>query len=166
MDDIKTYLLSIFATALLITVVDILAPSSVGSGLSKYLKLVLSFVFVCVLISPTVSFAEHLLEFANGNWEFGVEEDIENQYATELQNALDDASKDYFEGMLNQTLCKEFEIADGDLRTHVEWSGDGENLRPKKVTLILSGKAIWKDAGKMEAYVTSLLECDCVSAIE
>ena len=166
MEDIKTYLLSIFATALLITVVDILSPSSVGSGLSKHLKLVLSFVFVCVLISPTVSFAEHLLEFANGNWEFGVEEDVENQYATELQNALDDASKDYFEGMLNQTLCKEFEIADGDLRTHVEWTGESENLRPKKVTLILSGKAIWKDAGKMEAYVTSLLGCDCVSAIE
>ena len=166
MEDIKTYLLSIFTTALLITVVDILAPSSAGSGLSKHLKLVLSFVFVCVLISPTVSLAEHLLEFANGNWEFGVEEDVENQYANELQNALDDASKEYFEGMLTQTLCKEFEIADGDLRTHVEWTGESENLRPKKVTVILSGKAIWKDAGKMEAYVTSLLGCDCVSAIE
>ena len=166
MDDIKTYLLSIFATALLITVVDILAPSNAGSGLSKHLKLVLSFVFVCVLISPTVSLAERLLEFANGNWEVGVEEDVENYYANELQNALDDASKDYFEGMLIQTLCAEFGIADGDLRTHVEWSGDEENLRPKKVTVILSGKAIWKDAGKMEAYVTSLLGCDCVSAIE
>ncbi len=166
MEDIKTYLLSIFATALLITVVDILAPSSAGSGLSKHLKLVLSFVFVCVLISPTVSFAERLLEFANGNWEFGVEEDVENHYATELQNALDDASKDYFEGMLTQTLCKEFEIAEGDLRTHVEWTGEGENLRPQKVTVILSGKAIWKNPAKIEEYVSSLLDCDCVSAIE
>lgn len=166
MDDIKTYLLSIFATALLITVVDILAPSSAGSGLSKHLKLVLSFVFVCVLISPTVSFAEHLLEFANGNWEFVVEEDVKNHYATELQNTLDNASKDYFEGMLTQTLCAEFGIAEEDLRTRVEWSGDGENLRPQKVTVILSGKAIWKDTGKIEAFVTSLLGCDCVSAIE
>ena len=166
MDDIKTYLLSIFATALLITVVDILAPSSAGSGLSKYLKLVLSFVFVCVLISPTVSFAEHLLKFANGNWEFGVEEDVENHYANELQNALDNSSKDYFAGMLTQTLCKEFEIADGDLRVRVEWSGEGEELRPEKVTVILSGKAIWKNPAKIEEYVTSLLGCDCVSAIE
>ena len=166
MDDIKTYMLSIFATALLITVVDILAPSGAGGGLSKHLKLVLSFVFVCVLISPTVSLAEHLFEFANGNWEFGIEEDIENHYAEELQNALDDASRDYFEGMLTQTLCKEFEIAEGDLRTHVAWNNDGENPRPQKVTVILSGKAIWKNSAKIEEYVSSLLDCDCVSAIE
>ena len=166
MDDIKTYMLSIFATALLITVVDILAPSGAGSGLSKHLKLVLSLVFVCVLISPTVSLAEHLFEFAKGNWEFGIEEDVENHYTEELQNALDDASRDYFEGMLTQTLCKEFEIAEGDLRTHVAWNNDGENPRPQKVTVILSGKAIWKNPAKIEEYVTSLLGCDCVSAIE
>ena len=166
MDDIKTYMLSIFATALLITVVDILAPSSAGSGLSKHLKLILSFVFVCVLISPTVSFAEHLLEFANGNWEFGVEEDVENHYATELQNALDDASKDYFEDMLTLTISQEFDILEDDLRVIVEWDGVGESLRPKKVTLILSGSAIWKNPAKMEEYVSSLLNCDCVSAIE
>lgn len=166
MDDIKTYMLSIFATALLITVVDILAPSGAGSGLSKHLKLVLSLVFVCVLISPTVSLAEHLFEFAKGNWEFGIEEDVENHYTEELQNALDDASRDYFEGMLAQTLCKEFEISEGDLRTHVAWNNDGENPRPQKVTVILSGKAIWKNSAKIEEYVTSLLGCDCVSAIE
>ena len=166
MDDIKTYMLSIFATALLITVVDILAPSGAGSGLSKHLKLVLSLVFVCVLISPTVSLAEHLFEFAKGNWEFGIEEDVENHYAEELQNALDDASRDYFEGMLAQTLCEEFEIAEGDLRTHVAWNNDDENPRPQKVTVILSGKAIWENPAKIEEYVTSLLGCDCVSAIE
>lgn len=166
MDDIKTYMLSIFATALLITVVDILAPSGAGSGLSKHLKLVLSLVFVCVLISPTVSLTEHLFEFAKGNWEFGIEEDVENHYTEELQNALDDTSRDYFEGMLTQTLCEEFEIAEGDLRTHVAWNNDGETPRPQKVTVILSGKAIWKNPAKIEEYVTSLLGCDCVSAIE
>ena len=166
MDDIKTYILSIFATALLITIVDILAPAGTGGGLSKHLKLVASLVFVCILISPTVSLAERIQEFANGNWNFDIEGDVENHYAGELQNALDDASKEYFEEMLNQTLCKEFEIAEGDLRTHVAWNNDGENPRPQKVTVILSGKAIWKNSAKIEEYVTSLLGCDCVSAIE
>ena len=165
MDDIKAYLLSIFATALLITVVDILAPASAG-GLSKHLKLVLSFVFVCVLISPTVTLAERLLAFSNGDWEFDIEGDIEDHYSSELQDALDNASRDYFEGMLTQTLCNEFEIAEDDLRVRVEWDGVGESLRPQKVTLILSGNAIWKNSAKMEEYVSSLLNCDCVSAIE
>ena len=166
MEDIKVYMLSIFATALLITVVDILAPSGTNGGLSKHLKLMTSLVFVCILISPTVSLAERLGEFANGNWEFDIEGDIENHYAEELQNALDDASQDYFEGMLTKTLCEQFEIAEDDIRTHIEWSGEGENLRPQKVTVILSGKAIWKNSAKIEEYVSSLLDCDCVSAIE
>ena len=163
MDDIKTYLLSIFATALLITVVDILAP---GGGLSKHLKLVTSLVFVCILISPSLAFAERLKDFANGDWELAIEGDMEEHYSSELQNALDDASKEYFENMLELTLCKEFDIAEDNLRVAVEWIGDAENLRPKKVTVILSGKAIWKNPAKIEEYVTSLLGCTCVSAIE
>ena len=163
MDDIKTYLLSIFATTLLITVVDILAP---GGGLSKHLKLVTSLVFVCILISPSLAFAERLKDFANGDWELAIEGDMEEHYSSELQNALDDASKEYFENMLELTLCKEFDIAEDNLRVAVEWIGDAENLRPQKVTVILSGKAIWKNPAKIEEYVTSLLGCTCVSAIE
>ena len=166
MEDIKAYLLSIFATALLITVVDILAPASAGSGLSKHLKLVLSFVFVCVLISPTVTLAERLLAFSNGDWELEIEGDLKDHYSQELQNALDDASKDYFEDMLTLTISQEFDILEDNLRVIVEWDGVGESLRPHKVTLILSGSAIWKNPAKMEEYVSSLLNCDCVSAIE
>ena len=166
MDDIKTYILSIFATALLITVVDILTPSGTGGGLSKHLKLVTSLVFVCVLISPTVSLVQRLGEFANGNWEFDMEGDIEDHYSSQLQDALDNASREYFEGMLVQTLCEEFEILEDDIRIHVEWEGKNENLRPQKVTVVLSGKAIWKNPTKIEEYVSSLLNCDCVTAIE
>lgn len=165
MDGIKAYILSIFATALLITVVDILAPTGSG-GLTKHLKIVTALVFVCVLISPILSLAERILEYANGNWELGIEGDIEDHYSSQLQDALDNASKDYFEEMLKQTLCEEFAITEDDLRLRVDWIGEGENLRPEKVTLILSGKAIWKNPAKIEEYVSSLLDCDCVSAIE
>ncbi|MBQ7391359.1 MAG: stage III sporulation protein AF [Clostridia bacterium] len=166
MEDIKTYMLSIFATALLITVVDILAPTSTGSGLSKHLKLVTSLVFICILISPTVSLAQRLDEIADGNWELDIEGEMEDHYAEELQNALDDASRQYFEGMLKETLCQEFEIAEDNLRVHVEWQNENNDWHPKKVTVILSGKGIWKNPAKIEEYVSSLLDCDCVSAIE
>ncbi len=166
MEDIKTYVLSIFATALLITVVDILSPAGTNNGLSRHLKLVSALVFVCILISPTVSLAKKLQDFANGEWEWEIEGDVEDHYSGQLQGALDDASLAYFEGMLKQTLCEQFDIAEDDLRVSVEWIGEGEKLRPQKVTLLLSGKAIWKDPAKMEGFVSSLLDCDCVSAIE
>ena len=164
MEDIKAYIISIFATALLITVVDILAPT--GGGLSKHFKLVTSLVFVCILISPTLSLAEKLTDFANGDWQFEIEGDVEDHYAKKLQNALDEASKDYFSDMLKQTLCQEFEIGEDDLRVRVEWNSEGESLRPDMVTVILSGAAIWKNPAKIEEYVSSLLGCDCVRAIE
>ena len=166
MEDLKAYILSVFVTALLITVVDILAPASMGTGLSKHLKLVTSLVFVCILISPTVSLADRIREIADGDWEMGIEGDIEDHYSSQLQDALDDASKEYFEEMLKQTLCEQFEINEDDLRVGVVWVGEGENLRPQRVTVILSGKAIWKNPAKIEEYVSSLLDCDCVSAIE
>ena len=163
MEDIKIYILTIFATALLITVVDILAPSG---GAAKHLKLVTSLVFVCVLISPTVSLAQRLQDFANGYWELAIEDEVKDHYSSQLQNALDDASFAYFEGMLRQTLCQEFAITEDDLRVRVEWAGANADAHPQKVTVILSGKAIWKDPAKIEEYVTSLLSCECTSAIE
>ena len=159
----KAYILTIFATALIMTVVDILAPSG---GAAKHLKLVTSLVFVCVLISPTVSLAQRLQDFANGNWELAIEEEVKDHYSSQLQNALDDASFSYFEGMLKQTLCQEFAITEDDLRVRVEWADANADAHPQKVTVILSGKAIWKDPAKIEEYVTSLLGCDCASAIE
>ena len=147
MEDIKIYILTIFATALIMTVVDILPPSG---GAAKHLKLITSLVFVCVLISPTVSLAQKLQDFANGEWETKFEGEIEDHYSSQLQNALDDASFAYFEEMLAQTICKEFGIDAENLRVRVDWDGKGDSLRPQKVTVILSGKAIWKDPAKID----------------
>ena len=163
MEDIKIYILTIFATALIMTVVDILTPNG---ATARHLKLLGTLVFVCVLISPTVSLAQKLQDFANGEWETKFEGEIEDHYSSQLQNALDDASFAYFEEMLKQTICKEFAITEDDLRVRVEWAGANADAHPQKVTVILSGKAIWKDPAKIEEYVTSLLDCDCVSAIE
>ena len=166
MEDIKAYTISIFATALLITVVDILAPTGNGGGLARHLRLVTSLVLVCILISPTVALVEKLGELANGEWELGDNSQTQEGYNEQMQHALDNASKEYFEEMLTQTLCEQFDITEGDIRTHVEWVGDTTDLRPQKVTVILSGKAIWKNPAKIEEYVSSLLECECASAIE
>ena len=163
MEDMKAYILTIFATALIMTVVDILAPNG---ATARHLKLLGTLVFVCVLISPTVSLAQKLQDFANGEWETKFEGEIEDHYSSQLQNALDDASFAYFEEMLKQTICKEFAITEDDLRVRVEWAGANADAHPQKVTVILSGKAIWKDPAKIEGYVTSLLGCDCASAIE
>ena len=51
------------------------------------------------------------------------------------------------------------------VRCAVEWK-TGEPATPERITVILSGGAIWKDPEKLEAFVRDLIGCDCVTAIE
>ena len=45
----------------------------------------------------------------------------------------------------------------------VEWGEDGG---VKAVTLLLSGKAIWRDPDPLCAYVEELLDCTCKVVLE
>ncbi len=68
--------------------------------------------------------------------------------------------------MLTVTIEKQFGIEAGEVRCLVAWEQEGETLTPTRVTVVLSGKAIWKDPHAIEAFVTELLGCDCTTAIE
>lgn len=104
------------------------------------------------------------------NWQSGdltlpwLENVEENDYQEDMQEALDTASRDYFTKMLTQTLEQKFLMDVGDVRCAVHWSDGGSS--PEKVTVILSGSAIWKDPKEIQSFVTSLLSCECAVAIE
>jgi hypothetical protein len=83
-----------------------------------------------------------------------------------MEQALGDASTAYFTEMLTQMLEKRFEITPGEVRCIVVWNEEDGATVPKQVTVVLSGKAIWKNPQDMEAFVEGLLGCPCSSAIE
>ena len=160
----QSYLLTLISTALLVALVGLLAPKG---GLSKYIKLLTSLLLLCVLLSPIQKAIPALQAFLNGEWELpALDLPNEDSYKEELDRALEEASTLYFTQMLTQTLQAEFSIDAGDLRCIVQWSAEQEALRPKRVTVILSGRAIWKDPEAIERFVKELLDCDCVCAIE
>lgn len=78
---------------------------------------------------------------------------------------MESASRSYFAQSLTQMLEQRFSIPAGEIRCTVRWQQD-EELRPDRVTLVLSGSAIWKNPAEMEEFVTGLLGCECVTAIE
>ena len=160
----QSYFLALISTAFLAALVGLLAP---GGGLAKYIKLLTSLLLLCVLLSPIQDAIPALQAFLNGEWELP-ELDLPNEdsYKEELNQALEGASTLYFTQMLTQTLQAEFAIDAEDLRCDVRWSTENEALRPTRVTVILSGRAIWKDPEAIERFVKELLECDCVCAIE
>ena len=90
----------------------------------------------------------------------------EEDYRTELESSMNSASASYFGEMLTQTLEAQFSIQTGDVRCAVKWENNGENLAPTRVTVYLSGKAIWQDPRAIEAFVGELLGCECITVIE
>ncbi len=164
MNETEAYIISLFVTALVATLAGILAPSGEGGGIARHLRLVAALAVVCVLISPTLILVEGLRNAMNGEWESDTSS--KEEIYEEMQGAMQAASKQYFVQMLSETLAKEFDIAEDDLRCHVVWQGDGEEMRPERVTVVLSGKAIWKDPSRIENFVSALLGCECVTAIE
>lgn len=163
----KQYLLTLIAAALLAALVGILSPDGERGGIAKHMRLLISLFLVCVLIAPLRGVIINLQDLINGDFslpELGLEN--EDDYRQQMENALDDASVNYFCDMLTQSIESQFSISPGDVRCRVDWQREGERLSPTRVTVILSGKAIWQDPKPIQAYVSELLGCECITAIE
>ncbi len=157
----KEYLLSLLAASLCVALVGILAP---GSS-QKYIRFIASLFLICVLVTPlprvlsSISAPEGLPDLIGGSSQ-------PSDYKDRMEEALEQASGAYFAEMLTQLIEERFSIPEGSVRCTVKWQDGGDRLTPERVTVILSGSAIWKNPSEIEAFVSSLLGCECVTAIE
>jgi len=161
----QSYLISLLVTAMVLAVIGILTPGGERDGLSKHVRLVAALTWICILISPVLGGIEALTNWWNGEISFS-EEIGEADFQTRLDEALDSSSKAYFCDMLTQTLEERFSITPGDLRCYVTWKSNDGGLSPEKVTLLLSGNAVWQSPREMEQFVTELIGCECVSSVD
>ncbi len=156
------YLLSLFSAAMAVALVGLLAPGSSG----RALKLACGLFLICVIALPLPSWLGDLRDSLGEITAQDPANGTGTDYEEQLQEALDSASRSYFAAMLTQMLEDRFSIPQGELRCAILWEESEEMLRPQRVTLILSGSAVWKDPAEMEEFVSGLLGCECVSAIE
>ncbi len=163
----KDYLITLIAAAMAITIFEILSPTGVRGAIARHTRLLTGLFLICVLIAPLHGVIDTLQGFASGDISLP-ELDLPNEdgYRDQMEEALGAASTEYFTQSLTRMLEERFAIKTGEVHCHVEWQKNGELLSPERVTVILSGRAIWKDTGAIEAFVQSLLGCECVSAIE
>ena len=163
----KAYFLSLIAAAMIAALVGILTPGGEKGGIAKHVKLLTSLFLVCVLISPLKETLVGLRAWLDGGLELpNLENPEEDSYKQQMDEALQGASTAYFTQMLTQMLEQRFSIATGEVRCSVQWQSENGSLSPVRVTVILSGKAIWRDPEAIERFVEELLGCECVSAIE
>lgn len=148
--------------SLAVALIGILAPE----GASKHMKLISSLFLICIIVAPLPRALGSAWSVAE---DFTARNDGQSDpadYNGQLQEAVNSASKTYFAQTLTQLLEQQFSITPGELRCSIQWTEETEQLQPQKITLILSGSAIWKNPADMEQLVTELLGCECVTAIE
>ena len=163
----NNYLFSFVATALVVVLCRLLSPDGENSGLQKHLRLLTALLLVVALLSPIRALIDSTQRLLNGEITFPWDDTkVEGEYREDLVEVLDAASASYFSDLLTQRIEEQFTIPRGEVRCAVQWERSGEQLSPSRVTVILSGSAIWKDPEKIENFVTALLGCPCVSAIE
>ena len=161
MNVMKEYLLSLLCASVVITLVGILAPNATASQL----KLIGSLFFICILAAPIPRVLESIPDLMQELTGVSEKEDLEEDYREQTNAALESASKTYLAQTLTSLLEQRFSIPTGEVRCMILWE-DGDAVRPQKVTVILSGSAIWKNPNEIEATVRELLSCECVTAIE
>jgi len=157
----KEYLLSLLGASFAVALVGILSPN----GSVKHMRLISSLFLICVLAAPlpkAIGSLHSFTEELNG----APGESGNNDYTEQMEEAVNSASRAYFAQTLTQMLEQRFSIKTGEVRCLIQWAQDGEQLRPLKITVILSGSAIWKNPADLEEFVQNLLGCECVTAIE
>ena len=157
----KEYLLSLLAASLCAALVGILAPSN----FQKYVRFISSLFLICVLVAPLPRVLSSI-NAPDGLPDLIGSSSASSDYKDRMEEALEQASGTYFAEMLTQLIEERFSISEGTVRCSVKWRDGGDRLTPERVTVILSGSAIWKNPSEIESFVGSLLGCECVIAIE
>lgn len=156
----KEYLLSVLASALILSLVSILMPNNAQTSV----KLISALFFLCVLIAPFPKWIRAIPDYIESLSSIQNQESTDD-YHQQANELLNGASKTYVAQMLTEYLEQQFSIPSGEVRCLIQWD-DGDAPRPTKITVILSGSAIWKDPAPIETAVVELLDCECVTAIE
>lgn len=148
------YLYTLAAASVLISLICALTPSSAA----QHVKLLCSLCVICLLCAPL---GEAIRAVKEG--ELALPPEWTEPPAEESEQDGNRVAESLLAGQLQDLLQKEFALDPGECSIYAEWSDAG---RVTRVTLVLSGKAIWRDPDPIKEYVQELLGCPCVVVLD
>ncbi len=154
----KNELIPFLSGVLGVGIVSCLFPNR--KTISGVLKLLTALLILGAVITPLQSLLNTFSFQTADDWLQNYENT--QSYESEWNESLLNATGEYLEKTLCTYLQNQYGINEGELRCSVEMSEDGQ---VNKISLILSGKAMWKDPTPMEKEVTELFDCPCESLI-
>lgn len=168
----REYVYSVVCFSCAAGLVLMLAPDGVRQGLKKHVKFIGALCLICILIKPTTDFLDAVdrlgKEDFSGILDSESEGELYDKYEEIYQNYLDGSYGENIGEAVKDALDERFNIEKENCRVLTEFSDkDGDGVRePKKITVVLSGEAKFKEPESIKSFVSELFECDAAVAIE
>ena len=166
----REYLYSIVCFTCATGLVLILAPDGVRQGLKKHVKFIGALCLICILIKPTTELLDALDSFGDNGFSGIIDDEskLYDKYEEIYQNYLDGGYGENIGDAVKDSLYERFQIEKKHCRILTEFADrNGDGIRePKKITVILSGSAKFKEPESIKCFVSELFDCEAVVAIE
>ena len=162
----KAYILSVIGASLVAAVITLFTPDGKGGGIGKHVKLITSLALLAVIINPFLDFVKNLsaTDFDSLKDKIIDSADPQDTYEKIFYESLSEMSASELEGELEKLISEKFGIKSENLSVNAEYSMDENTVCFKRITVILSGVAIFKDPYVIEAYVKDItgIESKCL----
>lgn len=156
----REYLLNVIGAALMVGVIGVLVPAD---GLKKYVVFIGSLCILGILLSPLTSLANFLVNIGSDGI-YGIADSLndEKKYDEKYCEYMSGLGREAIADEICRLLCENFSIPDGECHVGVTFSGEGEKVALGRVTVILSGRSVFRDPYEIEDYLSRLLGCEVV----
>lgn len=167
----RAYIYSIVCVAAAGGIVLIIAPEGIRGGIKKHLKLICALFLLCIMISPATELLSSIKELGNiglGNIDRELENELQNKYENIYESYLEGSYRGNIGQAVKECLFEKFGVPQDECRVEVSfYDSDEDGVRePSRITVIYSGRSIYRNPRETESYVSGLFKCECVCAIE
>ena len=166
------YIYSIVCVSAAIGIVCVIVPDGTRGGMKKHLRLVCSFCLLCVLVGPVAVFINNMGDILLN----GRDAIIEGIDREDLREGYESIYDEYLEGnygenvgqAVKRSLYEKFGIPENECRVRVDFADENSDgiKEPSKITVIFSGRSIFRDPKEIKVFVSELFGCECVCAVD
>ena len=147
----SAYIYGLICASLAIGVAELLIPE--GAKTAPYLKLICGLVLLVAIVKPLGQLADFIPDFGERIFEHEYEDD---GYEGVAEEKLAEA----YEKGIETALAENFSLKDFEVGVVM-----GDDKKPQRVAVTLTGRDIFRDPYKIEAFIKTAFGCECVTLI-
>lgn len=147
----SAYVYGLICASLAIGAAELLIPD--GAKTAPYLKLICGLVLLVAIVKPLGQLADFIPDFGERIFEYEIE-------GNEYEDIADGQLAEAYKTGIETALTEKFSLEDFEVGVLM-----GEDKKPLRVAVTLTGRDIFRDPYKIEEYIKTAFGCECVTMI-